>query len=326
MRIVMMGTGRFAVPTLRKLAASSHQLICLVTRPDVKGRGTPPPNPMRETAEHLQLPIIDPISVNSPEAIDRLRSMAADLFVVCDYGQILKSETLAITPLGGINLHGSLLPQYRGAAPIQRAMLAGETTSGVAVIHMTPRLDAGPILESLAVPIDPQENAEELETRLAELGAPLVLAAIDRLAAWDRQSPIGTPQDPLRASKAPRLSKSEGLVDWRKSAREIAFQVRAFKPWPTTYTYWHRDGHPPMRLILDKVAAGSNESLPATTSAKPGEIVMVARDRVLIGTGDGLLELVQVQPSGKRTMTIEEFLRGYPMAVGQLLGSEDKPN
>lgn len=322
MRIVMMGTGRFAVPTLKQLAASSHELLGLVTRPDVRGRGAPPPNPMRDAAQSLGLRVLEPESINSVEAHASLRELAADLFVVCDYGQILKPETLALAPLGGINLHGSLLPKYRGAAPIQRAMLAGDRVSGITVIHMTPRLDAGPILESLAVPIDSEETAEELETRLSELGAPLVLNAMKQLAAWDRISPIGATQDASLTSKAPRLSKAEGQVNWQQSASQIAVQVRAFKPWPATYTFWHRDRQPPMRLILEKVQCVPAETIPHSTSLRPGELCLVERDRVLVKTGEGLLDLLQLQPSGKRVMAIGEFLRGYPMMVGQMLGPE----
>src|SRR3990172_7246622 len=223
MRLIMMATGPFAVPTLRALARSDHELKLVVTRPP-RGRHADAKSPIQSVAEELKVPVWTPESVNSPEAQARLRELNADLLVVCDYGEILKPATLATTRLGGVNLHGSLLPKFRGAAPVQWAILKGEPETGNTVIQMTPGLDAGPCLAQQRTPIDPDEDAAALESRLAMLGAGLVLRVVDQLAAGTAR-PIE--QDPGQASKAPRLTKEHGAIDWSRSAAEIKNLVRA---------------------------------------------------------------------------------------------------
>lgn len=332
MRIVMLGTGPFAVPTLAALLDSPHEVLALVTRPTPppKGREKQSLNPMRDLAEARGLPVLAPPDVNAAEFREQLHAWRADLWVVCDYGQILAREVLAAAPLGGINLHGSLLPKYRGAAPIQRAMLAGDAETGVAVIHMTPRLDGGPILALERTPIGPEETAAELEQRLAQIGASAVLKSLDLLASWDRLSPLGALQDKALVTKAPRLSKTEGEVDWSRSAQAIHNQVRALKPWPTTYSHWLRDGGEPLRLILDRVRVVRPEEIPPDIAdllpASPaGAILLGDGRRLWLNTGDGVLALEAVQPSGKRVLEITEFLRGYPVKAGQRFGSLSSP-
>lgn len=322
MRLLMMGTGPFAVPTFRSLLQSDHQVVGLVTRPirPPMGRRGRVLQPMREVADAYQLPTLAPQDVNTSETRSRLRDWAADLLIVCDFGQILSRETLETAPLGGINLHASLLPEYRGAAPINWALFDGRSTTGVTVIHMTPRMDRGPCLVKLSTAIAPDEDAVALEQRLAELGVRAVHQALEKLSVWDGVSAIGEPQDPTRATRAPRLKKSDGLVDWTRSARAIRDQVRAFKPWPGTFTYWHRGDQPAERLILDRVACVPSDAAPA---GPPGTIVQVDSDRVLVATGDQLLALERVQPAGKRVQEIEAFLRGHPMRAGQRLGPEN---
>jgi methionyl-tRNA formyltransferase len=311
MRLIMMGTGPFAVPTFRALLQSQHQVPLLVTRPapTIHTRGVVPRNWMRECAEQAGIPIFEPEDINTPESQVRLRAESADLFVVCDYGQILSGETLSIPPLGGINLHGSLLPKYRGAAPIQWAILRGETTSGVTVIHMTPRLDAGPSLVQVSTPIDAEETAAELEPRLAELGIAAVNRALELLANWDRQSVLGTPQDRRQASRAPRLKKSDGHVNWSDSAEQIQNQIRALKPWPGTYTHWLRPGSEPLRLILDHVHITTGQGVPGTVLRASGKDLIIA-------TADQAIAIDQLQPAGKRLMDTETFLRGYRVQAG----------
>jgi len=313
MRLVMMGTGPFAVPTFETLLQSRHEVLALVTRPPrpVHGRRRQPVNPMREVAEAHGAPILMPESINSAEARDALSAPSPDLLVVCDYGQILASETLVVAPLGGINLHGSLLPKYRGAAPVQWAVYHGEAETGVTVIHMTPRLDAGPALAQQAVPIGPEETAAELEPRLAALGAPLVLEVVDALEAGTAQP---QPQSRARATKAPRLKKSDGLVDWSRTAAEINNQVRALQPWPRTSTHVPQPGKAPLPLILHQVAVD-----PRPPDVPPGTVISTAPE-LLVATGSGCLQLVQLQPAGKRAMSAAEFLRGHPLEVGTRLG------
>lgn len=319
MRLLMMGTGPFAVPTFRWLLDSSHEVAALVTRPvpAAKGRRKTPANPMQDLAVARGVQVLAPIDVNAPEARQELAALAAELLVACDYGQILSAETLEAAPRGGINLHGSLLPAYRGAAPIQWALLKGERETGVTVIHMTPRLDSGPCLVQLATPIGDDEDAVQLESRLADLGVQALSQALPMLEAWDGQSSIGTAQDRSLATRAPRLKKQDGWVDWQRSANQIRDQVRALKPWPLTFTDWLRPDAAAMRLILDQVQVVEG-LMPQGT--EPGRIVQVAKDRVLVATGQDLLSLQQVQPAGKRTMTIDQFLRGHAMQAGQRLG------
>ena len=320
MRIIMMGTGPFAVPTFESLSESEHEVVVLVTRPTppVRSRGKAPRNPMREVAEARGIEVLSPDDVNSEAARKQLASLRPDLYVVCDYGQILSPATLGIPPLGGINLHGSLLPKYRGAAPVQWAILNGDKETGITVIHMTPKLDGGPALTLRATPIGASETTEELEPRLSLLGVEPVNEAIAMLAAWDRESPIGMPQNQALACRAPRLNKSEGAVDWSQSATQIYNKFRALKPWPGTFTHWLRSDGEPLRLLLDDIAIVEGM---ADDANPPGCVLVSDGTRLEVATGDGVLALRKVQPAGKRIMAVDEFLRGYPIPVEDRLGN-----
>jgi methionyl-tRNA formyltransferase len=258
------------------------------------------------------IPVLDPPDVNAAEARETLAQFGADVLVVCDFGQILSNETLSVARLGGINLHGSLLPKYRGAAPVNWALWHGEAESGVTVIHMTPRLDAGPCLVQRATPVDPEEDAQQLEKRLAHLGIEPVHQALAMLETWDGVSQLGEIQDRQLASKAPRLKKADGLVDWSRSARQIADQVRALKPWPGTFTHWQRPEGEPLRLILDRVQLVSV----AVDAAEAGTVVRRTDQELCVATGQGALALCLVKPAGKLVLDIAEFLRGYPVQLG----------
>jgi methionyl-tRNA formyltransferase len=341
MRLIMLGTGPFAVPTLQRLYESRHSVSLVVTgavHPH-RGKGRAPATPMRDLAHEHGTPIFDPEEINSESARHRLSGCKADLLVVCDYGQILSSATLATAQLGGINLHASLLPKYRGAAPINWAIYHGETETGVTVIHMTPRIDAGPCIAQARTPIEPDETAAELETRLAEMGAWLIRRTIDLLGAGELEA---LPQDPALASKAPRLKKTDGLVDWSRPAAAIKNHIRALEPWPKSYTFWHRPEGPPIRLILGPVAVIDPELAPGALilddsswgkgatalDESPGAgsksgMVLEARDKTLIvAAGRGAVALQSVQPAGKRMLGIEEFLRGYHVQPGDRFGPE----
>ncbi len=319
MRLMMMGTGPFAVPTFNSLLDSSHEVIALVTRPveQARGRRKTPANPMRDVAESRDVPIMAPPSVNDQAARDEIQALHADLFVVCDYGQILSPETLAISQLGGINLHGSLLPRYRGAAPVNWAIYNGDPETGVTVIHMSPKLDAGPCLVKRSLAIDASEDAVQLEERLSQLGVQPVHESIEMLANWDRESPIGEAQDPTLATKAPRIKKNDGLVDWSRSAEQIRNQVRAFKPWPGTFSYWHRESGEPMRLIFDQVSVSDLND----EQANPGQVVQCDGKRLIVAASQSTLSIDKVQPAGKRAMAIDEFLRGHKVCSGERFGS-----
>jgi methionyl-tRNA formyltransferase len=320
MRLVMLGTGPFAVPTLQALAASKHEVALVVTRPP-RGR-VEQASPMTQAAESLGIPVWSPESANLPESQSRLESLAPELLVVCDYGEILRSETLATARLGGINLHGSLLPKYRGAAPVQWAILRGESETGNSVIQMTPGLDAGPCLGQQRAPIDPDEDAATLEARLALMGAELVSTVVEQLAAGTTQ-PIH--QDAAQASKAPRLKKEQGAIDWSRSAVEIKNLIRAVRPWPRAYTFWNRAGAPAVRVNIDRaaarVASAARDSHEPVATPKPGAILQTEQ-ALLVATGDGALELLELQPAGKRSMSASEFLRGNRVLIGDQLGPE----
>ncbi|MEL7498703.1 MAG: methionyl-tRNA formyltransferase [Planctomycetota bacterium] len=317
MRIVMFGTGPFAVPTFQSLLDSNHEVVALFTRPiaDAGKRRKTAENPTRDVAESIGLPIFDPVNVNDDESVQQLESFQSDLFVVCDYGQILSRDCLAAARLGGINLHGSLLPKYRGAAPIHWAIYHGEPTTGITIIHMTAKLDGGPCLVAVETEIQPDETTETIEPRLAQLGVEPVNQAIQMLEAWDGSSEIGIRQDQALATKAPRLKKSDGLIDWNRSATQIVNQIRAFQPWPGTYSNWHAPNKKqPVRLIIHQAAVANTDDLDARDT-QPGHVLSVDKNRLVIATGDGGLELLIIQPAGKKPMPIADFLRGNPPQV-----------
>lgn len=330
MRIVMLGTGPFAVPTFEALLAAGHDVPLLVTRPPVPSKGKQPINPMREVAVAHGVPVFDPPSINAPEAIQVVQELAADLLVVCDYGQILSRAALGTTRWGGINLHGSLLPKYRGAAPVQWCVFQGDTVSGVSVILLTPTLDGGPVLVQVSTPVDPDETAGQLEVRLSQIGVDAVRQALEQLELWDRQQTgsggsaaatphLGSPQAPELVTKAPRLHKSQGQIDWNRSAAAIRNQIRAFQPWPGSYTHLARGSGPPLRLILvatQIVPPATAQASSADGSLAPGAVVRAEHDHFWVQTGDGVLALTEVQPAGKRVMSSAEFLRGYAPAPG----------
>ncbi len=353
MQLIMMGTGPFAVPLFRALYETRHSVVALVTAPPRTHRGQPVAaiSAIRDVAREHGTPIVDAEDVNTQEARARLAACDADLLVVCDYGQILSPATLATTRRGGVNLHASLLPKYRGAAPINWAIYNGESETGVSVIAMTPRIDAGGCLAQTRVAIGPEETAAELEPRLAEIGARLTCETIDRLEAGDARA---IPQDPAIATKASRLKKTDGAIDWSRPALAIKNQIRALEPWPKTYTFWHRPDGPPVRLILGPATVvgvavegivGVAVQLPpqpqaveprlaaAGTAApsdsvgvavelppQPGMVIEAAADRLVIAAGENALMPASIQPSGKRLMPIAEFLRGYHVRLGERFG------
>ena len=316
MRLIMFGTGPFAVPTFKALLDSSHEVLALVTRPitDSGKRRKSSENPTRDAGALAGIEILDPLNVNDDQEVQQLKSMNADLFVVCDFGQILSRECLAASRLGGINLHGSLLPSYRGAAPINWAIYNGDSVLGITVIHMSAYLDAGPCLIKSQMEIDVEDTAETVEPKLAELGVEAVLQAIDMLEQWDGQSSLGEKQDRKRATRAPRLKKSDGQIDWSRSAVQIVNQIRAFQPWPGSYATWEKANKSPIRLIIHK--ASSVENVGTQPPLEPGQVILADKERLLIQTGEGALSIEKIQPAGKRAMPVADFLRGQQPAIG----------
>jgi methionyl-tRNA formyltransferase len=319
-----MGTGPFAVPMFRELLASPHACVAVVTRPDHAPPGRrPPPNPMREAATAAGLGILDPERVNDPAVAAALAALRPDLFVVCDYGQILSRDLLGVPPLGGINLHGSLLPRHRGAAPVQWAIRSGDAVSGVSVIHMTPALDAGHVIVARSTPVGPRETAAELEPRLAALGAGAVIDAIERMqaavAATGSVAGIGVAQDAALATRAPRLAKHDGIVDWTQPAATIERLRRALEPWPRLTTFFTRGDGQRQRLVLEDV-----EEMPAADHGPtlPGTVLDTSGGRIVVACGEGTaLAITRVVPEGRRGMTAADFLRGSSLLPGALLHS-----
>jgi methionyl-tRNA formyltransferase len=323
MRLVMMGTGLFAEPTLEALLASSHTVVGLVTQPDrvvgaERGSTRQVGKGMKTIAEAHGVSVLQPESINTPEGVAALAAWQPDLLVVAAYGQILNNAVLGVPRLGAINVHASLLPKYRGAAPIAWAIYHGETRIGVTIFRITLGVDKGDMLAWEAIDLGPDETAGEAEARLAPLGARLAVQVIDRLAAGPVE---GVKQDPALATKAPRLTKENGLLDWSRSGAQVCCQVRAMHPWPTAYTWWHRPGHSPLRLIVHRATwrAGTG-----TSPGQPGDILTggdPTRLAVHTGTGD-VVEVLELQPAGKRRMSAEEFLRGHKPQPGDRLGPE----
>jgi methionyl-tRNA formyltransferase len=316
----MMGTGTFAEPTLEALLRGTDSVVGVFTQPDREigekrsstrqiGRG------IKEIAEEKSVPVFQPININLPEGIESLRSLQPDLLVVAAYGQILSKDVLSISSSGAINVHASLLPKYRGAAPIAWAIYHGETTSGVTIIRMSIGLDAGEMLDQKSVEIKPDETAGQLEFRLAPIGANLALQTIERL----RNGPIkGIQQDKSLVTKAPKLKKEDGLIDWSRSAEQVCCQVRAMQPWPSAYTYSHRQGKSSTRIIINRAVPSID---PASTSI-PG-FLQAKENRLLVGAGQGSeVEILELQPAGKKKMLAADFLRGYTTQEGDRFGGE----
>ena len=324
-RLVLMGTGPFAVPSFAALQEAGMPISLVFTRPERQGPGkkTPSKSPVRQWAESRQLTVVAPESANSEEARQLLRDAQPDLLVVCDYGQILKGNVLRLAKWGGINLHGSLLPAFRGAAPVQWAVLTGQAKTGVSVIHMTPRLDAGPVITSRETEIGSQETAGDLEARLATLGVSATLEAVELLArelgsrdlSSEELPRLGQPQDPQATSQAPRLEKAEGRMPWRQSAAEIDWHVRGMQPWPGAFCEVPvppgGKGQPLRLVILSVEPHGPRGPQPA-----PAGEVRIEGDQLLVACGDGWLEVKRLKPAGKREMTAAEWLRGRPLQDG----------
>jgi methionyl-tRNA formyltransferase len=315
-RIIMLGTGDFALPTFEHLLETGHGVVALVTQPDrPQGRKQEViPSRIQLAAQARSIPIEQPEDVNAGESLDRIRALAPDLLVTAAYGQILSAELLSIPLLGAINLHGSILPAYRGAAPVARAIQNGETETGVTVIRMTPRIDAGGVLAVAGTEIGPDETAGELEERLARLGAPLVAPVIAALAA----GPVAVlPQDRSRVTKAPKLRKEDGPIDWSRPAGAIHNHVRALQPWPVAFTTWHPHdprGKEPLRLIVHKTAVVPGQG-------RPGEVLEAAGDRLVVAAGQAAVRLLVIQVPGKKPFPAAEFLRGHRVQPGDRMGA-----
>lgn len=307
LRIAFFGTPAFAVPSLEHLLASRHTVCGVVTQPDrPRGRGQQvSASPVKAVALAHDLPVLQPDRLRDPAFLDAVRAWQPDLGVVAAYGKLLPEALLALPRLGVINVHASLLPKYRGAAPIHRAVIDGERETGITIMRMVRALDAGGMFATATRPIGPDETSGTVERDLAAMGGPLLLTVVDQLAAGVARD---EPQDDTRSTYAPRLTKEEGLIDWTLPATFVHNRVRGLHPWPHTYT--HLEGE---RLILWRTHV---ESAPA--NAPPGTIVEATFDHVHVATGHGQrLALDEVQIEGRRPQPIRAFQAGRPLRAGQ---------
>ncbi len=306
MRLVFLGSPPFGTAILRQLLASAHDVVAVVTPPDrPSGRGRRVrTSPVAGVAAEAGVELLRPEATKDPSFVASLGACEPEILVVASYGEILRTDVLDLAPRGSLNVHSSLLPRWRGAAPIQRAILAGDEETGVSVQRMVLALDEGDVLLERRTPIDPAETAGELLARLAELGGEAIVEALDALEAGTETF---TPQDPDQVTYAPKLTKDEGRIDWSLPALELSRQVRAFHPWPGSRTSLP-DGRA-LAVVAAAVCEGEGE---------PG--TLLADDSFDVATGDGALRLIQVKPAGKGAMDAAAFLRGARLEVGARLG------
>ena len=312
LRVAFAGTPEFARTALQAVLHSQHSLVGVFTRPDrPRGRGQRmSASVVKEAALAAGLPVSQPATAQDGAALDELKSWRADVLVVVAYGLILPQALLDAPRLGSVNIHASLLPRWRGAAPIQRAILAGDTKTGITLMRMEAALDAGPILLQRSIPIRPTDTSARLHDALAALGAQTLLQGLDALAEGALPP---TPQPQEGVSYAAKIGKSEAAIDWRKSATEIDRQVRAFNPWPVAET---RFADTQLRILTARI---DEESAPQVPGTAPGTVVSMLEDALVVQCGEGFLALVQVQRAGRRPVTAREFAGGRAL-VGQRLG------
>lgn len=304
-----MGTPEFAVPSLEALLRSDGQVVGVVSQPDrPKGRGhqlVAPP--VKLVAERAGIPVLQPLKIRTPEFLQALSAWQPDLIAVAAYGRILHTPILRLPPMGCVNVHGSLLPKYRGAAPVQWAVIKGETETGITTMLMDEGMDTGPMLLQEKLQISPDDTAGTLASRLAELGGRLLIDTITQLKAGTL---MPKKQDDGQATMAPILKKEDGLIDWTMSATALANRVRGLSPWPGAYTFFGGERWNIWRALV---------KLDATTD-NPGTIVAVNKQAIVVATGDGLLDIREIQTANSKRMPVRQFLAGHNVTAGEQLG------
>ena len=311
MVIVFFGTPEFAVPSLRALIASKHSVAGVVTQPDrPRGRGQRvSDSPVKRAAVEHGIPVLQPDRLRDPSFMAAISAWAPDLGVVAAYGKLLPEDLLRMPTHGMINVHASLLPKYRGAAPVHRAVIAGESETGVTIMRMVKALDAGAMFAKMTRPIGPDETSVDVERDLASLGAGLLINVIDQIA---RGAAREEPQDDASSTYAAKITREEALIDWGLPASSIHNRVRGLYP---SHAFTHLDG---ARLIVLK-----SRVEPASTTEPPGTIVHVSRDGIDVATGQGgRLRLLEIQPEGRRAMGVRDFIAGHPLSAGSRLDTQ----
>lgn len=312
MRVIFMGTPEFSVGTLDALVKAGHDVCLAVTQPDKpRGRGKEMQfPPVKEAALRYGIPVFQPRRVRNPECVEELEKYHADVIVVIAFGQILPKEILELTPYGCINVHASLLPKYRGAAPIQWAIINGEKVTGVTTMQMDEGLDTGDMIMKTEIPIAPDETGESLHDKLAEAGAAL---CVETLAAVQNGTAVFEKQGESTTAYAKMLTKELGNIDWNKSAAAIERLIRGLNSWPSAYTHWNGKT---MKIWRASAEDGTG------TDAAPGTVVLVEKNVFAVQTGEGLLKVYEVQMPGKKRMETGAFLRGNIMEPGTVLTRE----
>jgi methionyl-tRNA formyltransferase len=301
MRLLYMGTPQFAVPPLRALADAGHEIVGVVTRidkPSGRGKVLAPP-PVKCVAQEMGFPVFQPARVRDSAFIDQVRLLLPDAVIVAAYGQILPKEILTLPKWGCINIHASLLPLYRGAAPVNWAIINGEKETGVTIMQMDAGMDTGAVLIQESIPIGAEDTAGTLKEKLSVLGARLITEALTRLASGTL---VSVAQDNAKATLAPLLKKENGFIDWMLSAAEIHNRVRGLLPWPGAYGIL--DGKT-IKILASDIVSGQRE---------PGLLYEPGKDILEVGTGSGRLRILLLQPEGKKPMTAAEFMRGHRIA------------
>jgi methionyl-tRNA formyltransferase len=309
MKIIFAGTPDFAAETLKALLTTEHEICAVYTQPDrPAGRGRKlTPSPVKQLALEHGLTVEQPLNFKSEEARIALNDYQADLMIVVAYGLLLPQAILDMPRLGCINIHASLLPRWRGAAPIQRAILAGDNETGVCIMQMEAGLDTGPVLARATCPIHATDTATTLHDRLAELGSATLLDTLDNIETLQQTAET---QDNDLTCYAEKLHKQEAVIDWSQSAAQLSRQIHAFNPWPVAQTEWQGE----VFKIWDA------EALTCNSTAKPGEIIAVSKASIDVVTGDGTLRIRQVQIPGKRAMSVTDFLNANALHVGDHFG------
>jgi methionyl-tRNA formyltransferase len=311
MRIIFFGSPSFAVPSLEALYDSSHNVIAVVTQPDrPKGRNLlQQPPPVKTVAHRLKIPVLQPATTRSEVFLEEMRSFGPDLLVVVAYGEILRRSLLELPPFGAVNLHASLLPKYRGAAPIAWAILHGESVTGATTMLINETMDGGPLLLQEECPILPADTTDSLTTKIAQLGAPMLKRTVDRL---EKGEIAPRPQDPAGVTYAPKLRKEDGWIDWNKSALWIARQIRAFAPWPGSFSSFRELR---LKFWLAHQAEGKTPEI-------PGTVIHMSRHSIHVACGEGtVLEVLEIQPENRPRFTAADFIHGYAVQVGDRFSS-----
>jgi methionyl-tRNA formyltransferase len=312
MRIVFMGTPEFAMPSLEALLKSNDRVVGIVTQPDrPRGRGQHlSPSPVKIIAQREHIPVLQPTKMKEPAFLAELSAWKPDVIVVTAFGRILPPAILSLPPCGCINVHGSLLPKYRGAAPIQWALINGETETGITTMLMDEGMDTGAMLLQAAIPIDPEDTAGSLAPRLADLGGRLL---VETLAQLKSGTLTPRPQDESRATLAPLLKKEDGAINWTMSAQAIANRIRGLTPWPGAYTFLKSE-----RWTIARAAA-----LDESTTLVPGQIAALTKEAIHVATGKGVLAIRELQPANARRMPAAQYLAGHPLQPGMQLSQAE---